>query len=186
VENGTVVLGVLGCPNLPLVGVDSVDPYGCLLVAVNAEGTVIRRLDDSKEQEIAVTQSGDGSQAVICESFETDHSSHEQAAQVARHLHVTHAPLRIDSQCKYAVVARGDASLYLRLPIEAAYQERIWDHAAGSLIVAEAGGRVTDVDGNPLDFSTGKKLLRNRGIIASNGHLHTAVLEAVHAVRFGR
>ena len=106
-----------------------------------------------------------------------------QAALVARQLGVVHAPLRIDSQCKYAVVARGDASIYLRLPLEDEYQEKIWDHAAGALIVAEAGGRVTDVDGQRLDFSTGAKLLRNRGIIASNGRLHAAVLEAVRRVR---
>lgn len=185
-ENGTVVLGVLGCPNLPLQGVQPAGSLGCLFVAVRGEGTKIRRLDDSKETEIEVAKSGDSSRAVICESFETDHSSHEQAARVARQLGVTHAPLRIDSQCKYAVVARGDATIYLRLPKEEGYQEKIWDHAAGSLIVEEAGGRVTDVGGKPLDFSTGKRLLHNRGVIVSNGRLHAAVLEAIQAVRTGR
>jgi 3'(2'), 5'-bisphosphate nucleotidase len=183
VENGIVVLGVLGCPNLPSQGLQPVDPFGCLFLAVRGEGAKIRRLDDGEETGIAVTKTGDGSRAIICESFETDHSSHEQAAQVARQLGIAHVPLRIDSQCKYAVVARGDASIYLRLPKEEAYQEKIWDHAAGSLIVEEAGGQVTDVDGKALDFSTGKKLLRNRGIIVTNGRLHTAVLEAVQAVR---
>jgi 3'(2'), 5'-bisphosphate nucleotidase len=185
VENGIVVLGVLGCPNLPLRGLQSVGSLGCLLVAVQGEGAKIRRFDDSKEMGIAVTKTDDSSRAIISESFETDHSSHEEAAQVARQLGIAHAPLRIDSQCKYAVVARGDASIYLRLPKEEGYQEKIWDHAAGSLIVEEAGGRVTDVGGKTLDFSTGKKLLRNRGIIVSNGRLHTAVLEAVQAVRAG-
>lgn len=183
VENGIVVLGVLGCPNLPLKGLQSVGSLGCLLVAVREEGAKIRRLDDCKETGIAVTKTSDSSRAVICESFETDHSSHEQAAQVARRLGIAHEPLRLDSQCKYAVVARGDASIYLRLPKEEGYQEKIWDHAAGSLIVEEAGGRVTDVGGKTLDFSTGKKLLRNRGIIVSNGRLHAAFLAAVQAVR---
>ena len=50
-------------------------------------------------------------------------------------------PVRIDSQCKYAVVARGEASIYLRLPTRADYREKIWDHAAGTLIVEAAGGR---------------------------------------------
>ncbi len=183
VQDGVVVLGVLGCPNLPLKGLRSGGPPGCLFVAVKGEGANIQGLDDRREMGIAVTKSGDTSQAVICESFETDHSSHEQAAQVALRLGVVRPPLRIDSQCKYAVVARGDASVYLRLPIEEGYREKIWDHAAGSLIVEEAGGRVTDVDGKPLDFSTGKELLRNRGVIVSNTRLHAAVLKAVQGVR---
>jgi 3'(2'), 5'-bisphosphate nucleotidase len=53
------------------------------------------------------------------------------------------------------------------------------DHAAGSLIVREAGGVVSDVNGSPLDFSRGRTLSGNAGVIASNAHIHPAVLEAV-------
>ena len=53
----------------------------------------------------------------------------------------------MDSQAKYAVVARGEADIYLRLPTRADYREKIWDHAAGALIVTEAGGVVSDLDG---------------------------------------
>ncbi len=38
-------------------------------------------------------------------------------------------------------VARGDASIYLRLPTRADYGEKIWDHAAGKFVVEQAGGR---------------------------------------------
>ena len=41
---------------------------------------------------------------------------------------------------------------------------------------------MTDVDGKPLDFSTGHQLERNRGVIATNGVLHDAVLAAVQQV----
>ncbi len=84
----------------------------------------------------------------------------------------------MDSQVKYAAVARGDAQIYLRLPI-AGYIENIWDHAAGAIIVEQAGGRVTDMDGRTLDFSCGRKLERNRGIIATRGTDHAAVLAAL-------
>ena len=60
-----------------------------------------------------------------------------------------------------------------------AYRERIWDHAAGSLIVEEAGGQVTDLEGASLDFSAGWTLLRNRGMIATNGRLHHQLLSAL-------
>jgi 3'(2'), 5'-bisphosphate nucleotidase len=38
---------------------------------------------------------------------------------------------------------------------------------------------VTDLRGGPLDFATGRRLLRNHGMLASNGLLHAAALEAV-------
>jgi 3'(2'), 5'-bisphosphate nucleotidase len=40
--------------------------------------------------------------------------------------------------------------------------ENIWDHAAGVVIVKEAGGEVTDLEGKPLDWSHGKKLSHNK------------------------
>ena len=88
-------------------------------------------------------------------------------------------PLRIDSQVKYGVLARGDVSIYLRLPTRADYEEKIWDHAAGSLIVTEAGGEVSDVRDHPLDFSVGRLLSHNVGIVATNGKLHPQVIDAV-------
>ena len=42
----------------------------------------------------------------------------------------------------------------------------MWDHAAGSIVLEEAGGSVTDLDGKKLDFMQGTKLLKNRGILA--------------------
>lgn len=88
-------------------------------------------------------------------------------------------------QCKYAAVARGDACIYLRLPTRVGYEEKIWDHATGSLLVAEAGGAVTDTTGRPLDFSLGRTLKDNVGVVASNGTFHTEVIDQVVAVLNG-
>ena len=44
----------------------------------------------------------------------------------------------MDSQCKFGVVARGQASLYLRLSDR---EQKIWDIAPGTLVVEEAGGQ---------------------------------------------
>ncbi len=96
-------------------------------------------------------------------------------------LGITQPSLRLDSQAKYGVVARGDAAIYLRLPSPRTpeYRERIWDHAAGALIVEEAGGRVTDALGTDLDFSRGRQLSQNRGIVVSNGFLHSVILDEI-------
>ena len=50
-----------------------------------------------------------------------------------------------------------------------------WDVAAGALVVVEAGGRVTDHRGNRLD------LLESKGLVASNGLVHAAVVEVARA-----
>jgi myo-inositol-1(or 4)-monophosphatase len=50
-----------------------------------------------------------------------------------------------------------------------------WDVAAGTLLVQEAGGVVTDMDGGPLDLDRPR-------ILASNGHLHEAMLEVIGAL----
>jgi 3'(2'), 5'-bisphosphate nucleotidase len=89
----------------------------------------------------------------------------------------------MDSQCKYSVVARGEANIYLRLPVSETYEEKIWDHAAGSLIVEESGGVVTDIDGKPLDFSLGRTLRANKGIVATSQSLHPQVIDAIRKVK---
>jgi 3'(2'), 5'-bisphosphate nucleotidase len=117
-------------------------------------------------------------------SFESGHTNVSQIDQVADALGVKVEPVRMDSQAKYAVLAAGHGELYLRLlsPKKPDYREKIWDQAAGSLIVEEAGGWVTDLDGKPLDFTAGRTLTNNRGILASNGHLHPQALQALRAV----
>jgi len=174
------VLGVLGCPALPRKGMESKDP-GCLLVAVKGQGAFVRGLDTDEEEPIRVADIDDTSKAVFTESFEASHSSHSASAKIAALLGVTAEPIRIDSQCKYGLVARGDASIYLRLT-PGNYVERIWDHAAGTIVVEEAGGVVTDQNGERLDFSHGRGLDNNKGIVVANGKIHGQVLEVVKRV----
>jgi len=51
-----------------------------------------------------------------------------------------------------------------------------WDMAAGVIIVSEAGGAVTDVDGSPWTTAT-------RDVVAANPRLHEQMLAAIAAVR---
>lgn len=97
---------------------------------------------------------------------------------IAKTLGVTLPPVRIDSQAKYGAMARGDAAIYLRFP-HAGYREKIWDHAAGSIVITEAGGVVGDAAGKPLDFSKGRYLDLDTGILATNASLFPSLLSAV-------
>jgi 3'(2'), 5'-bisphosphate nucleotidase len=176
IERGEVVLGVLGCPNLPHGG-----GTGALFVAQRGGGVQSYPLWDEKARgvDVRVSPPATLAEARFCESVESGHSDQDQSQQIARRLGIRSEPYRIDSQCKYAAVARGDASIYLRLPTRKDYREKIWDHAAGKLVVEVAGGRVTDVDGAPLDFTHGRTLDRNAGVVATSGAIHDAVIEAV-------
>ena len=177
-DHGRVVLGVLGCPNLP--GPDG--KPGCLLTATRGGGAQILPLNGSGRdgaQDIRVSDITSTAAARFCESVESGHSDQDQSAQIAKALEITEDPVRVDSQCKYAIVAQGQAQIYLRLPTRKDYREKIWDHAAGLIVVEEAGGRVTDVRGNALDFAHGRKLENNAGVIATNGPIHDRVIEVV-------
>ena len=182
IEDGRVTLGVMGCPSLPLHSLKQEDPRGCLFAAVKGEGTTLRGLDDPAEAPVHVSSLSDPAEALFCESFEPSHSSHDQMAGIVAALGAKHPPLKMDSQAKYGILARGEGTVYLRLPTKKSYEEKIWDHAAGMIIVEEAGGRVTDMFGKPLDFSRGRTLDNNRGIVATNGLLHEKMLEAVRSV----
>ncbi|HOW69778.1 MAG TPA: 3'(2'),5'-bisphosphate nucleotidase [Phycisphaerae bacterium] len=187
IEEGQVTLGVLGCPNLPWVeggrgpttGEGQACGRGCLFVASRDRGAFLYPLQGGGGTQVRVTEVTDPARASFCESVESGHSSHGDAARIAALLGVTAPPFRIDSQCKYAAVARGDASIYLRLPTSEDYREKIWDHAAGWMVVKEAGGEVSDVRGRPLDFAAGRTLSRNQGVVATNGRLHDQVIAVV-------
>jgi 3'(2'), 5'-bisphosphate nucleotidase len=122
--------------------------------------------------------------ARLMRSFETGHTNVSQVDHFQEELGGKADPVRMDSQVKYALLAAGRGEIYLRLlsPGRMDYREKIWDQAAGSVIVEEAGGRVTDLDGNPLDFSQGRTLEKNRGICATNGILHEAALTALRKI----
>ena len=120
---------------------------------------------------------------IAAQSFERAHASKSRMARARELAGLGDARvLELDSMEKYALVACGDADLYMRLPREGSrYAHKIWDHAAGVALVLAAGGTVTDLDGGPLDFSQGETL-PNAGMIISNGALHDRVVDAVRRV----
>jgi 3'(2'), 5'-bisphosphate nucleotidase len=189
IEDGQVQLGVMGCPNLPYRGEPGApepdSPTGVLFVAVRGEGARMLPLFDSSPdtpgEPCHATEPASTADARYAESVEAAHSNQSEAARIGTLLGITAEPVRLDSQTKYAMVARGDASIYLRVP-RGDYRENIWDHAAGQLIVEEAGGRVSDVEGRPLDLTTGQRMTRNRGIVATSAGIHDQVVAAVRSV----
>ncbi|MBX9608074.1 MAG: 3'(2'),5'-bisphosphate nucleotidase [Gammaproteobacteria bacterium] len=184
IERGQVTLGVLGCPNLAeshARAFDDPDPRGTLFYATRGGGSWMvpadrpglsaRRQDASRLEDVGAMR--------VCESVEAAHSRLDDTGRIVEFLGARGAPARLDSQCKYAVVARGQAEAYLRLPTRRDYVEKIWDHAAGAIIAQEAGAIVTDIAGRPLDFSHGATLSANRGVVCASRAFHRRILDAM-------
>jgi 3'(2'), 5'-bisphosphate nucleotidase len=186
VVDGRLELAVLGCPNLgTTLAADRGD--GTILVAIRGLGTWQMPLfGEAEPVRVSVSTQTDASQIRFCESVEAAHSAHGDSARLAKRLAIAAEPARLDSQAKYAVVARGEAEAYLRLPRDNKYREKIWDHGAGVLCVTEAGGRVTDVPGADLDFTLGYRLENNLGVVVSNGPQHETLLRAMADLGIGR
>jgi 3'(2'), 5'-bisphosphate nucleotidase len=184
VEEGDVKVAVLACPNLPLDPARPDGPRGALFSAVRGRGATIEPLEGGPSRTIRVADGGDPASWKLVESVESGHGHHSLQEQVALRVGVRGSSVRMDSQAKYGAVARGEAALYLRLPSPKTpdYRENIWDHAAGVLVVEEAGGRVTDIRGQALDFARGAKMVDNRGVVVSNGPIHDRVLAELAAI----
>ncbi len=181
IEEGTVKVGALACPNIILNTHGGRKSRGGLFVAVRGQGAVQFDIGGNSGRKILVSNVNSPPQALLTESVESAHTDHRLHRELAKKLGISQPPLMMDSQAKYAILARGEATIYVRIPSPQTpnYREKIWDHGAGSILVEEAGGKVTDALGRALDFTCGKRLENNYGIIATNGWLHRTVVNAL-------
>ena len=144
-----VELGIIGCPNLPIITPSTTDTdattttttnddKGALFVAVRGHGAhqlpLSPRETDapSTPQQLHMPRLALHDLAFL-ESVEKAHAALDTNARAAARLGVRAAPVRMDSQAKYAALARGDSAggVYLRLPVargggSGGYQEKIW------------------------------------------------------------
>lgn len=213
VKNGVPIVGILGCPNLPVLSNDNnyewsegetakknLSTRGCIFVASKGGGCWQLPLyplnnddDDSVvgAKRIHVTQNdGKGevsiSDARFCIGVEKYGDPEGKVSAIAKKIHgklgndgeIMHTR-RMDSQVKYGVVARGGAEIITRLP-KKSYVEWIWDHAAGRVIIEEAGGCQTDTNGHLIDYGLGAKMDHNVDglLISCGGKFHEALLDA--------
>ncbi|ACK73113.1 3'(2'),5'-bisphosphate nucleotidase [Gloeothece citriformis PCC 7424] len=181
VEAGEVKLGILGCPALPVDFNDPQGDLGVIFLGIRGQGSQMRSIDGKKSHPITVNRTDEPGNIQRIESVEYTHSDRTRQKALDQTLGVKHPVKQMDSLAKYGAIARGEADLYVRIPLQqpTPRYENIWDHASGVVIVEEAGGKVTDLDGKALDFSVGPKLSNNRGIVVTNGKIHQQVLETI-------
>ena len=190
VQGGRVMVGALGCPELEKAREPKRGGVGTVLCAVRGGGAYWRALDVSgcsplsAWRRLQVSGVTDPAGTRMLRSVEKGHTNLGAIDHLASAMGVTAEPVGMDSQAKYAVLAAGGGEMLVRLLSEDRpnYREMVWDQAAGSIVIEEAGGRVTDLDGKSLDFAKGRTLAANRGVVATNGHLHDAALAALREI----
>jgi myo-inositol-1(or 4)-monophosphatase len=155
-EAGRVVIGVVYDPN-----------QDELFVAERGAGAFVG------DEQLAVSTTSVLDESLLATGFPyniretTDNNLAEYAAFSVR----AQAVRRLGSAVLYlAWLAAGRLDGYWELRLGP------WDVAAGSLLVEEAGGRVTDLGGGRLDLEVPT-------VVASNGHIHEAMLEVLRTVR---
>jgi 3'(2'), 5'-bisphosphate nucleotidase len=184
IEEGKVVLGVMGCPNLDPGLQPGSRGEGIMVAAVRGGGAWTVSMEGRLGERLQVSGNEQPAAARVLRSVESDHTDETKLARLIEALGIRPPAVRMDSQAKHAVLAAGAAELIIRLnsPLNPGRSESIWDHAPGAILVEEAGGRVTDLRGAKLDFTAGRLLERNYGVLVSNARLHEAVLKGIAAV----
>eukprot|EP01041_Mallomonas_annulata_P000664 gene664-1282_t len=195
IQGGKSVLSVIACPNLPYDKWNDTAgevPYitddkfiGSIFTAIQGKGAYISPLPVTEQlpihlipsRRIHTSSSIESRELILAESFESAHTNRILSEALYNDLNIQKSPIRIDSMTKFGLIARGEVHVLLRLK---AAPEFIWDQAPGAILIAEAGGIVTDGNGIHLDFSVGRKLTNNKYIVVSaNRALHDKVLEAL-------
>lgn len=177
VENGKPTGGIMGAPGYG-DGVSGYDDDGALFFIKDGK-PYKQPIAGGEAEEIRVSERKMGDEIRIVQSFEKAHASKSRMAIVREKAGLGNAHVEeLDSMEKYALVAAGEAEVYLRLPLLSSKRPHLaWDHAAGVALVLAAGGKATDFDGSPLDFSQGH-ILPNKGMIVTNGLIHDELVAA--------
>ncbi len=167
-RTGFAVMIGLCVAGRPVLGVVLQPTSGVLYRATAGQGAV-EVGPDGRVRRLQVSSVDDPAEARLVAS-----KSHRDEAidRVRAALHI-HDELNVGSVgLKLGLIARGERDLY----VNPASHASLWDTCGPEAILAEAGGRISDLDGAPLDY-LGASPRHTRGLVASNGRLHGAVLE---------
>lgn len=181
IEQGKVKLGALSCPTLTDGCKPDLDGPGSIVFATLGKGSWTTSLSPSTAFKLLrVSDQKNPEQAVLLGSVDPTHTDESKLQKLISELGMKKAPLTMDSQAKYAVVAggKGDFFLYPVPPKDPNHRMKIWDVAPGAIIAEEAGGQTSDLLGQPLDYSVGMTLSKNPGIVVSNRFLHPLIIKA--------
>ncbi|EGX94992.1 myo-inositol-1(or 4)-monophosphatase [Cordyceps militaris CM01] len=193
--DGAETVAAFGCPHVDVAAgaISEQDAQtdgtaGCLVSAIRGRGAFVRPLSTgalAERRRIEQRRPVDDLRRLrFCENAETTSPQFAGRAEIAAALGATTwAPMHVFStQLRYLALALDLADVVLRAPRPGEAPPHIWDHAGGVMVFAEAGGKVTDLNGKDLVFTAGRDLTENFGLVACPAGIHAQVIEAVKGV----
>lgn len=173
-----------GHPEISVIAAPSLDCDGVLMYAVKGKGAYKARLnDDSNDiswEKVSIRRhpSSEPGAKILAISQSSLYTRPGIVEPITETLSMS--MFKVDSQVKYMMVAMGLADAHIRAPAEG-HREAIWDHAAGVLLVLEAGGIVTDQSGNQLLFPRDGQLQSHVKtiIVASIMELYEGMMKSI-------
>lgn len=167
------VILALAVDGLPVVGMTYKPELGEIYYASQGEGAFRAFVASESDlvEVLPVKVSGETRPNLITSHGRLSPGLHDLLRQLDNPPHH-----RMSGSLKINEVARG---AYTAFVSPAQNPMCLWDLAAPQLILEEAGGRLTDLRGDRLDFRAPDPVL-NRGIFASNGATHQALLEKLN------
>lgn len=142
-----------------------------LTYAVRGQGCWRRDGDGAAPQRCQIASTGELRQATLTQSHSRDPSKRSRWVQAIGPAKIVES---YSAGIKLALVARGEADIYLN-DYEAFHD---WDICAGHILVAEAGGQVSGMAGQALQYGLPGAWQRY-GLLATNGRLHDPSLAAI-------
>jgi 3'(2'), 5'-bisphosphate nucleotidase len=172
-DDGFAVMIGLCLEGQPTVGVVSQPVTGKTYSGIAGVGAWLERRDTPDQPPARLTTSAlagpPGIRLVASKSHRTPRvDAVRQALQIEDEMNVGSVGLKI------GLVAESARDLY----VYTGGRTKVWDTCGPEAILVGAGGRMSDMDGQPLRYAD-EDLYNRRGIIASNGALHDLVIETL-------
>jgi myo-inositol-1(or 4)-monophosphatase len=157
----------------PIIGGMCLPVEGTLYLAEKGKGA------SRDGRPVTTSRSADPGQHLVCYSF--DHS--REPGKTDREMHLlarlsTHVRniRSTNSLLDFCYVSDGRMGAALN------QTTKIWDIAAAALLIPEAGGVVTDIEGDPIKFDLSEKsLMQNYTIAAAGKDMHRTIMKIIHS-----
>ena len=164
----------------PVVAVVYQPSTGVLYRAVHGEGTWIERPEIEEPQQARVSDKKDLPQMRLAAS--RSHRS-SRMNQVVQRFGFREEVQRGSVGVKIGLLIEQQCDVYIHL----SPRTKQWDTCAPQLILTEAGGRMTDLFGEPLNYNVPDVQNRN-GLVSTNGASHDQIIAGLAPLlaEFGR
>ena len=149
----------------PILGIINWPTQNTLFVAQRGKGAF--RYSDGEWNKIRVTEI---TKLIDCKIVGSRHHLSDKEKLFIKNLGVNEFT-SIGSSLKVGKISSGEAEAY----ITTTNKMKEWDSAASYCIVLEAGGKMTDISGNDINYNN-KDVYHKNGIVVSNGLIHDKII----------